>query len=172
MVRQRYRHPRPLNVVRAEMLLGIPDFVRTRRGTSAQRTGIRYEAKVQDHFQELYPHYVRSPWFLYATEEYPARINYAQFDGLLIDIYRGILTIVEIKYKHTADAYFQLVNKYVPILEKFFEVKGPRIWQTAVVEVCRYFDPSIIFPCQVQRCEDISRLRAGPFFVNICRPEE
>lgn len=165
-------HFRPLKgeVIYAEILQGIPSFVRSgRRRRGKKGVGLRYEAKCHKHFAKLYDNYVASPWFRYATSDEPARINYAQPDGLLIDLQLGLVTIVEIKYSHCSDAYFQLVEKYLPIVKKFFN--NSELWDFATVEVVNWYDFAVVFPTTVKLRPQIDLVRPNELAVHICRPK-
>lgn len=173
MEKRRSRRPVLGEILDAKLLLGIPSFVKARRRQGRKGAGLRYEAKVQSLFCEQYDHYVASPWFQYRTDLAPQRINYSQPDGLLIDVARGLITIVEIKLTHTPDAYFQLYDKYLPIVEKFFRGEvGERLWRFAVVEVTRWYDTAIAFPTNVTLREDITLVQPNEFGVHVCRPDE
>lgn len=156
------------DILSAEILLGVPGFVSSRkRKRGAKGRGLRFEAEVNAHFRGLYPHYVASPWFVYRVRQAPRREVYAQPDGILFDPLRGVATIVEIKYQHISDAYFQLVDKYAPILDTFLD---RRIWKLAFVEVCRWYDGTIPFPTQVRMRKDITRCEPNEFAVHIHSP--
>ena len=119
------------DVQSSAILLGLPSFVRPSRAKGAKAVGLRYERKVLDRFSR-FPHFIPSPWFRYTLRGLPNRVNYAQPDGMFIDIATGIVTIIEVKYAHTADAYFQLVDKYIPIVSRFFAGGD---WRFAVCEI-------------------------------------
>jgi hypothetical protein len=93
--------------------------------------------------------------------------NYAQPDGLLFDVRKGLLTIIEIKYSHTPDAYFQLLDKYLPLMQSWLDKS---IWNFAVCEVVWWYDKAISYPCEVRLCKTIDIARPGEFGVHICRP--
>lgn len=93
------------------------------------------------------------------------RARYAQFDGLLILPEAQRLCIVEVKYQHTAGAYWQLEHLYIPLLRCFLGPGNP--WQIATVEVCKWYDPSTRFPIAVNLCEDVIQARVGTFNVHI-----
>lgn len=162
-------HPLRGEVLEAQILNGVPKFVKTgRRRRGRKGLGLRYEAKVQDHLAEIFDGYLPGPWFKYRTTDAPARINYAQPDGLIVDVARGQITICEMKYKHCAEAYFQLVDKYLPIVRKFFN--NSEIWTFATVEIVYWFDGTTAFPTQVAMRKDLSRVRPRELAVHICRP--
>lgn len=157
------------DVASCELLLGIPSFVSKSRARGARARGIRYEKSVQELFRERYTHYIAAPWFKYTLRTNSTRINYAQPDGLLVDPSTGVVTIVEIKYAHVPDAYFQLVDKYLPLVQKFFEARDVD-WQYALCEVVRWYDVATEFPCAVTLWKDVATVRPGIFAVHVCKP--
>jgi hypothetical protein len=124
---------------------------------------VRYERKVHARMEELYDLcYVPSTWFAY---HWSGRIRYCQPDALLVLPERKILLILEVKYSHTADAFWQLEHVYLPVLRCFL---GPsNLWQLATVEVVKWFDPAVQFPCRVRLCEDLTQVRVNDFNVHI-----
>lgn len=169
MGRSQFQRFQKSDVLHAGILLGVPSFVKARRKQGRKGLGLRYEEKVQGHLKDEYPNYVASPWFQYRLRDAPNRINYAQPDGLLIDVMRGLVTIIEVKYSHTVDAYYQLYDKYLPLVEHFFRVEGNRLWSFAVVEVVRWYDCATAYPCSVVLREHVHTVRPGEFAVHICR---
>ena len=155
------------DVASSAILLGLPSFVRPSRAKGARAVGLRYEKKVLEKYSSKFPHFIASPWFRYTLRNLPERTNYAQPDGLFIDIATGLVTIIEIKYAHTADAYFQLVDKYIPIVSHFF--KGGD-WRFAVCEVVHWYDGATAFPTRVRLLDDPFAARPGFFGVHIVRP--
>lgn len=120
-----------------------PPFNRGRKRTAAQSRGIRYERKAQEYLlSQFREFYVPSPW-LHFREEGAENFRWCQPDGLLIDGQRGIINIVEIKYSHTSDAWWQLKNLYLPVLKKIFPID---LWSFEMVEVVRWYDPDVFFP--------------------------
>lgn len=145
-----------------------PGFARSTNGgkgkKGAKGNGLRYEARVQEHLSSLSEWYLPGPWILYIVGGRP---QWCQPDGLHLDYQRGIITIIEIKLSHTADAARQLRGVYEPVVRRLF----PRpMWGVKVVEITRWYDPDIAFP------EAVSLL-ADPFWhpgtnigVHIWRP--
>ena len=157
------------DVATSSILLGIPSFVRDGRKAGGRKAvGLRYESRVLDDYRARFPHFCASPWFRYTLRHLPNRINYCQPDGIFVDPSSGLVTIVEIKYAHTADAYFQLVDKYIPIVKKFFG--GGSDWRYAVCEVVHWFDAAVAFPTAVRLLDDPLAARPGFFGVHIARP--
>lgn len=166
----RYR-PLTGEVIDAKLLQGVPSFVQgapTRR-KGARGVGLRYERKVQLKLCSDFDNYMPGPWFEYKTSDEPKRINYAQPDGILIDIERGVITIAEIKLRHTVEAYFQLLDKYLPIVRMFFN-NSEDLWSFAVCEVTKWYDCHTQFPCKPKLRESIDIVSPKEFGVHICRP--
>ncbi len=155
------------DVATAAILLGIPSFVRPNKARGAKAVGLRYERKALGFFRERFAHFVASPWFRYTLRAVPRQVNYAQPDGIFFDPCNGIATIIEVKYSHTADAYFQLVDKYEPIVKRFLAGGD---WRIAVCEVVRWYDASVAFPAPVRMLDDPLAARPGFFGVHILRP--
>jgi len=157
------------NVRSVEILHGVPPFVKKRRRRGRKGVGLRYEAKVQRHFLDVFGYeYVPGPWFKYTVADRPKVINYAQPDGLLIQPRKGKVTIVEIKYNHCAESYFQLVDKYLPLVEKLF---GTEDWEFPLVEVVKWYDRDTSYPSSVRLRSAIDECTPSEIGVHICRPE-
>lgn len=94
-----------------------------------------------EHFQEnislpLLP----GPWIEFQEQENP-RPRFCQPDGLLFDPWTGRIILLEVKYQHTPDAWWQLRKLYAPVIEYLF----PH-YEVACVEVVKWFDPAVVFP--------------------------
>ena len=156
------------NVTAVEIIDGIPPFVKKRRRRGRKGVGIRYEAKVQRYLCDRFGYeYVPSPWFKYSVAERPTVVNYAQPDGLLIQPQRGTITVVEIKYNHCSESYFQLVDKYLPLVKALF---GIELWRFPLVEVVKWFDRDTSYPADYRLCKDIDVCRTSEIGIHICRP--
>lgn len=111
------------------------------------RRGIKYEEKVQQHLLSSFEDfYLPSPW-LHFREEGEEQFRWCQPDGLLIDALKGVIHIIEIKYSHTSDAWWQVKKLYLPVLSKIFPKE---IWRFECGEVVKWYDPDIFFPESVQ----------------------
>lgn len=149
-----------------------PDWVRPSRPppfhlrTSSNpraKLGIRYEKEVNWRLEGLYELcYIPGTWFAY---HWRGRIRYCQPDALLVLPERSVLVIVEVKYSHTSDAYWQLEHLYLPVLRCFLGRGNP--WQIATVEVVKWFDPCTAFPTRVSLCKDLEQVRVNAFNVHI-----
>src|SRR6266567_7435628 len=115
---------RPFNV---RLLLDPPSLPRAHR-TDAELRGLKYESRTQDELLERFgPAYIPGPWLSYENETQPGRLRLCQPDGLILDLVRGLVVIVEIKIKHTALAYFQLTNLYLPVVSALFNKVRSRL---------------------------------------------
>jgi hypothetical protein len=119
-----------------------PAFAVNKKRKGKRGQGIRYEQMVHKHFVETYPLYLESPWLRYADEQ---GWHWCQPDAVYIDVMRGVLTIVEVKYQHTIEAWWQLVDLYMPVLEVAFPKK---LWKYQLLEVVRWYNPDIRWPQQ------------------------
>lgn len=134
----------------------------TRKGAKAD--GLRYERKVQALLSALSPHYLVGPWILYVVEGRPL---WCQPDGLHFDFSAGIVTIVEVKLRHTPEAQRQLRGVYEPVIRRLF----PRpSWGVRLVEVCKWFDPDTTFPEPFTLINNPLAHRSADIGVHVCRP--
>jgi len=170
-------HPLKGEVCTVSLLQGVPKFVQSgRRRRGRKGVGLRYEAKVHAHLLAEFDGYIQSPWFRYTTSDAPNRINYAQPDGLIVDVEKGRILICEMKYSHCAEAYFQLLDKYLPIVRKFFNNSdsesdgGKPLWTFATVEIVYWFDCAVAFPTTPERRARLQDVREHELAVHVCRP--
>jgi len=153
-------------VVAARVSATPPPFIRTRRYRGRRADGVRYERLVQAHLLGEYPQtYVAGPWLHFRSES-SDKWRWCQPDGLLIDVERGIITCVEVKYSHTANAWWQTRELYLPVLAHLFPIP---LWRLQVCEVVKWYDPSVVFPEQVELAAEVGR-PSEKFKVHICRP--
>jgi hypothetical protein len=108
--------------------------------TEAQRIGLRYERKVHEHFSRRFSNYGASQWISYKCGK-GFDVRWAQPDGLMLDMEKGQVTIIEIKIRHTERAWWQLRQLYEPLVKFLF----PQ-WTIGLCEVCRTFDPAVAWP--------------------------
>lgn len=125
-------------------------------GSAAQKNGLRYETKVQGWLRRNVPSYQASRQFTFRDETGFRSIipdGYLLYDGIT----EAQLTIFEIKSRHTPDAWWQLEKLYKPVLKQWLAAynRTPRI---CLVEVCRSFDPAIVFPVKTYLVKDFVAL--------------
>lgn len=124
-----------------------------------KRQGVKYEQLAQQHFSSLFPGWQASPW-LHFEDAHGCR--WCQPDGW-VDLGPRIL-LVEFKYQHTANAWFQLRALYQPLLE--FLMQKP----VTVLEVVKWYDCAVAFPEPVHLVADPSDWQSSDFGVHIWRP--
>ncbi len=150
----------------AELTLEPPFITAAKkvRVSGKKGEGNRYERKAQAYLQEsLGIQYVPGPWFRfrsYASDKW----RFCQPDGLLIDIPTGRITIVEIKLKHTAVAWWQVRQLYEPVLQSLFP---SALWSFAACEVVRWYDPDTPFPEALRLSPTIESIKPGQFGLHI-----
>lgn len=87
--------------------------------------------------------YLPAPWVKFRDA---SGFRWCQPDGLLLNIEDGTCRIVEVKYQHTADAWWQLTQLYLPVLEVLF---SPLRWTHSCLEIVKWYDPVTSFPGKV-----------------------
>jgi hypothetical protein len=143
-----------------------PEFAvaRKKRRSGARRQGQVYEEKVQKYLQfQFEDHYVPSPWIVF-SEGASAQRRFCQPDGLLFSLPRRKMTIIEIKLRHTVEAFYQTRLLYLPVLQTMFPSE---IWEIAICEVCKWYDPGEFFPESPQMLRRIEEAQPGRFGVHI-----
>lgn len=88
--------------------------------------------------------------------------KFCQTDGLLFTPEEKKVLILEFKLKHTADAYFQIEEKYLPVLRRLF----PK-WIIATCEVVKWYDQCTAFPTEVKLRKRPEDTLPGEFGVHI-----
>jgi len=141
-----------------------PPSLTKRRLTGRRLQGVRYEKKAQEYLQErLGEGYVNSPWIRFLAD---GKWRWCQPDGILFKPREGRIVIVEVKYQHTSDAWWQLRHLYQPVLEAIF----PRdLWRYEVCELVKWFDPATPFPEKTVFAHEVDMMSHG-FKVHIWRP--
>lgn len=144
-----------------------PPFEITEPKKGNKRKGILYERKAQRYLMGcLGEMYWPSPWIAFKADN-NRRVRWIQPDGILVDPEAGLITVVEIKYSHTIDAYLQLEMKYIPVLKWLFP---ERLWRFAALEVVHWFDPTIKFPRGFRMVKNPALMRGSDFGVHIYNP--
>ena len=143
-------------VISAEFITP-PAFVVPRRSKNpARASGVRYEKKVHSYLSETYPEeYVIAPWVRFHSRG-GTKALYCQPDALLL----------EIKIKHTADAWWQVRRLYLPVVQHIFGLD----WAYIAVEITKWFDPHTKFPERfefVDPADSLPKLSPDEFHVYI-----
>lgn len=105
----------------------------------------------------------RGPWLYFYDNGKP---RWCQPDALLIDVETGKIVVIEVKYQHTPDAWWQLYHLYLPVLRVIFPQS---MWSLSVCEVVKWYDPATWFPCHVAMTPDPAMVRLNEFGVHIWR---
>lgn len=139
--------------------------------SAAQRAGRRYEYKVHRLLEAQYgPEsgggvlYVEGPWINFSAGRGGGSL-WCRPDGLLIDLPRGRITVVEVKLRHTVAAFWALRFLYEPLI-RFLFGGG---WLYSVLEVVRWFDSAVEWPEPLRFCPAPHELGVNEFGVHILR---
>lgn len=150
----------------ARLHTGAPPFIRQGGKTKAQRQGIKYEKLVHEAFQESYKEqYLSSQWLAFKSGS-RTKVRWCQPDSLIIDPRRGKITLVEVKYNHTAQAWWQLYALYLPVIAKIFGTD----WEYACCEVVKWYDPAVVCPQRPTLLKEINEAKRDNWSVHIFNP--
>lgn len=161
-------HPPPSNFIPAQHIVHAeftePPALKKRRYTGRRLQGIRYERAAHEYLSFRYGDtYVASPWIKFFAE---GRWRWCQPDGLLFRPREGRIIIVEVKYQHTPDAWWQVRHLYQPVLE-FMLPRG--LWTYEVCEIVKWYDPAVVFPERVVLAGEVD-MKHKDFKVHIWKP--
>ena len=140
----------------ARLLWGEPPFRSSGGRTYAQKAGLRYEAKVLDYLRQKFPTTLVSPWIEYGHHEPYSCL--CQPDAIIINQPQRLITIAEVKYTHTLQAYKQLKLKYLPVCENIFRAG----YRFNLLEITRRLDPAIRYPVTIEFIEDLEKFLSTP----------
>lgn len=149
--------------VLAARIASIPPFVRKQKYTGRRLDGIKYEKKVQAHLSLTDENYIPGFWLHFLSA---GQWKWCQPDGIRFDLDSGRITVVEVKYRHTSDAWWQTKKLYYPVLRAIFPES---LWSFDFCEVVKWFDPSIKFPEEIRLTDDPFR-KSDKFKVHIWKP--
>jgi len=145
-----------------------PPFARGKmRRVGRRAQGMKYEKRGHEYFQGLYgDFYISNPWFVFQEEETPAP-RWCQPDALLFNPAQGKIHILEFKYQHTSDAWWQLRQLYFPVIRSLFPA---HLWDIALCEVVKWYDPAVTFPENIVMAKEPNIVLAGRLGVHIWKP--
>lgn len=111
--------------------------------TVAQLSGLRYEGKAARMLEVEFRFAVSQLAFRYTSNQ----LNWFKCwtDLCLFSDDMATVTIVEVKWHHTIDAWVQLRELYIPVVRKAF----PRL-RVQGMEVCQFYDPAVKIPGRVK----------------------
>lgn len=143
-----------------------PAFAKAKRTKGPKRYGLIYQSKASEKLLETFPSGVTfGQWFQYRLKGAP-RDFYCQVDAILVDRSVMKVTAIEMKLKHCADAFYQLFELYLPILEHYYG-EG---FTFAGVEMVSAFDRSLPMPQTPKLLKNISEAQPKDFSVHIWAP--
>jgi len=117
--------------------------------TAAQKAGLRYESRAQDHLQQLFgPNYLVAPRLNVEIRGGKSRLLIP--DGVYI-AGKGLATVFEIKATHCPESWWQLRELYERALRAV-----DLVHHVNLIEVCKSFDPSQPYPEPVVRLESVT----------------
>lgn len=155
------------NIRRATVAFEDPPFIaeakRKERLQGARAAGARFERRGHQYLLRTLPlSYVPAPWFrfLRAGQSFEA---WCQPDGLILDIRRRRLTVVEFKLKHTPTAWWQVRLLYEPVVRAVFGHN----WSYAALAVVRWYDPHVGFPEELDKTKYPDEVSPGAFGMHI-----
>jgi hypothetical protein len=132
--------------------LSLPPFSNQRLSKlkAAKAAGIRYERKIQAKMEAEYPLFLAHPCMRFHGR-FGSELCIP--DGIVISEQRpDLLTIVEIKLRHTSDAWYQLHDLYLPVAKKAFPSHTIQL-----LEICKFYDPAIKLPRPIVPLENVRR---------------
>lgn len=135
----RFRHVLGCDDVRFSV---PPDFTKNKRPRGSRRAGLSFERGVGEVLEwEFGDMVLHSPWISYKDVRYGKRVCCPDF--LVVDVIKGIVTVVECKLSHVKDAWVQINKVYKPVVEKLFpgfRVRG--------IEICKNFEVCKPYPAE------------------------
>ena len=153
----------------ARILDSKPPFIKRGKATGRFAVGIRYEREVQDYLSLLALgraelEYFASPWIEFFDKHGK---RWCQPDAVLLQKNTKVGIVVEVKYQHCSDAWFQLKELYAPVLRCIF----PGV-TFGLVEIVHWHDPLTKFPERYDFTPDPFSVRhANRISVHIYNPK-
>jgi len=156
-----------VNVRWAKLLKGQPPFIRRKKAKGKYAVGVRYERQVHEYLALLALSrtfdYIESPWIEYEDENGK---RWCQPDALMVS--DNAVAIVEVKYQHIADAWWQLVHLYRPVVSVLY----PRHRPICLLEIVHWFDPKTAWPEKFSLTDSPLRIpQANKVAVHIFNPK-
>lgn len=137
-----------------------PSFLRHPPRRGRKRQGLIYQARAGAYLLDKYgPHFKFSPWVIFNGD------RWCQPDGLLILSERGRIVVTEIKLRHCSEAWYQLFQLYIPVVQALFPG-----WEVVGIQVCKWFDPASAVPQAPTMRERPEDAIPGAFNVHIYAP--
>ena len=109
---------------------------------------------------------ILGPWIKFKSANQPGKFLWCQPDALILNIRLGTINIVEIKLRHTSDAWWQIRSLYEPVVRRIFGKE----WEYLPIEIVKWFDPHTKFPERLEFVKDvidIPMLSPGKFHIYV-----
>jgi len=157
-----------VGVKAARFLSSKPPFIKRGKASGRYAVGVRYEREVQEllelHFlgQPEVTH-LAGPWLEFTDR---SGRRWCQPDALVINRAAATCLIAEVKYQHTADAWWQLKQLYQPVLA----VALP-LFTFKLLEIVHWYDPLVAWPERPVLVASIDEVTHGNISVHICNPK-
>lgn len=131
---------KPNSVILDAAFIDRPAYTLNQKHRGARRAGLLFEEKVGWYLEKLFGNMVvAGSWIGYFDQQNGDRL--CSPDYLIVDVRKGVVTIVECKLSHTQDAWLQINDVYMPVVKFLFpgfEVRG--------IEICKNFERSRHYP--------------------------
>lgn len=125
-----------------------PAFVENQKYTGVRQAGICFERKVGKLLEKVFGiQVVHNPWIEY--EDVVSGVRSCCPDYLIIDVMKGVVTVVECKLSHTPSAWYQLNEVYFPVIQALFPG-----WVIRGLEVCKNY-VRVNYPAEIQFVYDL-----------------
>ena len=120
---------------------------KTRKGSIG--AGIRFEEKVGAYLRSRFgAKAITGVWVKYWDTF--GNESICEMDGIVLDVYSGLIVVCECKLTHTRDAWFQLNHKYMPLMKFLFP--GFRV---VGLEIFKHFHSGENYPQNINFCKRI-----------------
>lgn len=116
----------------------------------AQINGLRYEAQVLRLLEDRFPLAVSHLGFRYVSD---GRSYTCWPDAIVFNERLKIINVVEVKWRHTVDAWVHFKELYLPVIKKAFPSCSVH-----AIEVCKAYDPNVRLPGQPKIMTDLKQL--------------
>jgi hypothetical protein len=137
-----------VGVESAKLLSEQPSFIRRGKVAAKFATGVRYERKVGEYLELWALGRAEISLRLGQWMQFKDRsgTRWCQVDALWAVPAKRLALICEIKYQHTADAWWQLKHLYIPVLGK--ALPG---YTLGMLEIVHWLDPGVVWPEEYRR---------------------
>lgn len=155
-------HRKVLGLTEASFMPYGPTFARSKKLRGRFKAGKDYETQAFEELARRYPNEFQiAPWIKFVDSRGE---RWCEPDGLLH--FRDTVVIVEVKIKHSARAWFQLFEVYLPLIKFLHPDK-----RVTCVEFTQWCDPATPYPGQYHLCPNLKVTQDPPYTnIHIWRP--